>query len=78
MVPATDGMVGLPGLLFVMEDDDRERRIYGRGGGLAGSITGEDGCEDEDSTLASGSYSSVSARGGGRSTIASKSYKQMS
>ena len=63
--------VGVAGLLD-MDDDDRDRRMYGLGGGF--SETGED---NEDGVgLSDGVVSSkvsCTVLGGGRSTIASKS-----
>ena len=60
-----------------VELDDRERRMYGRGGGFFDSC-GEVGvvtvCSRSKGRL-SGPYSST-RRGGGRSTIASKSYRK--
>ena len=70
-----DGMIGLEGLLFVMDDDERERRMYGRGGSFWGSTgdatTGEAGGSAE----AGCSKVSPKALGGGLSTIASRSCK---
>jgi len=68
--------------MFIIDDgDDRERGKYGLTGDLAGSVAGLECGEGEvgvsGSTMGAGAISSpnssVSGRGGGRSTIASKS-----
>lgn len=71
--------------LMIDDDDDREREIYGRGGGFAGSAVGVVGDFGDlgvsRATSCSGMLcdgrsrpnSSVNGRGGGRSTIASRS-----
>ena len=53
-----------------VDDDERERRMYGRGGGFFGSSVGGMGFSTGGGTSAP--YSST-IRGGGRSTIASSS-----
>ena len=56
------------------EDDERERLIYGLGDGFGDSICGDSGVGTT-STSSGGVYvSSGTALGGGRSTIASRSY----
>lgn len=69
----TDGDFGLSKAL-TSEDDDLERRMYGRGGGFFCS-TGEVSGEMGEAPVIS-SNPSWRARGGGRSTMASRSYRQ--
>ena len=68
-----DGDLGLSNGL-TSEEDERLRRMYGRGGGFfccsTGEVKGEMG-----ETGPRSSKPSFNARGGGRSTIASRSYK---
>lgn len=62
--------------LIIDDDDDRVRETYGLGGGFADSaVTGETGSSGSHSgKTMSSTKSSESGRGGGRSTIASRSY----
>lgn len=54
-----------------VDDDERERRIYGRGGGL--STCGDAGSGSMSGAISAPKSSRRTARGGGRSTIASSS-----
>ena len=73
-------MMGDRGLskLPTSDDEDLERRMYGLGGGLCCSVgdvtslTGEVG--EVRPTPVTSSKPSCNARGGGRSTMASRSY----
>lgn len=60
----------------MLDDDERDRRMYGRGGGFAGSVgevTGEAACSGAPSSKVS-----LSALGGGRSTMASSNLENNS
>ena len=69
VTPTTTGELGT-------EDDERERLTYGLGDGFGDSICGDSGVGTTSASSGGVYVSSGTALGGGRSTIASRSYNK--